>query len=162
MVTERQENADVLAVEASALTPPSALAPEEARELLALLDSAAPAPEGLMLSCRDGRPLRVPGPLASLLRQVLEPLSRGDGVAVVALSRELTPREAAGLLNVSRQHFTRLLDMGELPFRRVGSHRRVRLEDVLAYKRRHDEERRAALDELVRASEDLDLYSKLD
>lgn len=161
-MSKQQENADVLAVEASALTPPSALAPEEARELLSLLEAAAHAPEGLTLACRDGRPLRVPGPLASLLRQVLEPLARGDGVAVVAMGRELTPREAAGLLNVSRQHFTRLLDMGELPSRRVGSHRRVWLEDVLIYRRRRDEERRAALDELVRASEDLDLYSKLD
>lgn len=161
-MSERQESVDVLTVEASALTPPSAVAPDEARELLSLLEAAARAPEGLTLACRDGRPLRVPGPLALLLRQVLEPLSRGDGVAVVAMGRELTPREAAGLLNVSRQHFTRLLDMGELPFRRVGSHRRVRLEDVLAYRRRRDEERRSALDELVRASEDLDLYSKLD
>lgn len=162
MASEQQEGTDVLAVEAAALTLPSALPAEEARELLHQLDAAAHSPEGLSLTRRDGRPVKVPSALAALLRQVLEPLSRGDGVAVVAVERELTPKQAADLLNVSRQHFTRLLDAGELAFRRVGSHRRVRLEDVLGYKRRRDAERRAALDEMLRASEDADLYEKLD
>jgi excisionase family DNA binding protein len=61
------------------------------------------------------------------------------------------------LLNVSRPHVVTLLERGELPFEKVGTHRRVRLADVLAYRQAQDLRRREALTDMVRQGEELDL-----
>jgi excisionase family DNA binding protein len=74
---------------------------------------------------------------------------------VIPHDKQLTSQEAAEILSVPRPHLIKLLDRGELPFHRVGSHRRIKIGDALAYRERRDAERRAALAELTRLSEDL-------
>jgi excisionase family DNA binding protein len=64
-------------------------------------------------------------------------------------------RSSAEVLSVSRPHLIKLLDRGELSFHRVGTHRRIKIEDALAYRERRDTERRATLAELTRLSEEL-------
>lgn len=68
--------------------------------------------------------------------------------------QELTTQEAADFLNMSRQFFVTLLERGELPFEKVGTHRRVRFKDVLEYKERRRAERRQALAELTALAEE--------
>ena len=63
------------------------------------------------------------------------------------LHNELTTRRAAELLQVSRTHLIQLLYEGRIPCRRVGSHRRVRAGDVIAYRQETETGRRKALDE---------------
>jgi excisionase family DNA binding protein len=70
----------------------------------------------------------------------------------------LTTLEAADVLNVSRPSVVKLLEHGESPFETVGSRRRVRRDDLMAYKRVRDEERRRGLQRLVEMSEELGLY----
>jgi excisionase family DNA binding protein len=113
------------------------------------------APPRLVTS--DGEELDVPPALFELLVAVAEELERGNGVSVLPLHRQLTTTEAAQLLNVSRPHVITLLERGELPFEKVGTHRRVRLADVLAYRHVQDRRRREALDDMVRQGEDLGL-----
>lgn len=105
----------------------------------------------------DGEEVEVPPALFGLLVSVAEELGRGNGVSVLPLHRQLTTSEAAQLLNVSRPHVITLLERGDLPFEKVGTHRRVRLADVLAYRAVQDRRRREALDDIVRQGEDLGL-----
>ncbi len=87
-------------------------------------------------------------------------MARGNAVRVLPVKAELSTQQAADLLNVSRPHLVKLLERGEIPYHRAGSHRRVVLEDLLVYKQRRDRERLDALDEITRISDELGLYDE--
>ena len=96
--------------------------------------------------------------IAEALLFMLEQVRVGNGVSIAALRSEVTTAEAAELLNVSRPFVIKLLESGVMPFRKVGTHRRVRLIDVLEYRDRQDTVASAALDEMVRQAEKHGLY----
>lgn len=102
--------------------------------------------------------LVVPREAAVLLAQVLGYLASGEGVTIMPESAELTTQQAAEFLNVSRPYLIKLLETGKIPFRLVGTHRRVRFRDLREYKNRDDLERRRAADDLTGLSQELGLY----
>ena len=109
-----------------------------------------------------GEQIPLPEPMFHLLARMAEVLARGDAVTIVPVGQELTTQQAADLLNVSRQYLIRLLDANELPFSRTGGkHRRLRIEDVLAYKAKRDREREEGLDELAALTQDMGGYPEL-
>ena len=130
----------------------AALADRAGRTLDALIDGTQP------VSARFGAEIvDIPQTAVWLLREILEHMARGKGVAVTPLHAELTTRQAAELLQVSRTHLVQLLDEERIPYRKVGSHRRVRVEDILAYRRETESRRREALDELTARDQELGL-----
>ena len=128
------------------------------RELTVIAAALARGGEPPRLVDADGRPVEVPGELVTVLRAVVEQLRAGNGVSVAPLHAELTTAEAAELLGVSRPHLVKLLEHAAMPYRMVGSHRRIRLVDVLAYRDHQDAQSRQALDELTAQAEELGLY----
>ncbi len=105
-----------------------------------------------------GESLAIPASVFYVLERVAEVLARGDSITVVPVGKEVTTQQAADLLNVSRQYLVRLLDDHRMPFRKVGKHRRLRIEDVLAFKEARDKDRRAGLRELSQLTQELGGY----
>jgi excisionase family DNA binding protein len=106
----------------------------------------------------SGESVDLPESLCLLLREVVEHLRRGRSLSLVPHHRELTTQEAADILNVSRTYFVRVLDQEGIPYRRLGTHRRIKFGDLMAYKERRDAKRRASLDRLTEQADELDLY----
>ena len=103
----------------------------------------------------DGETTEIPESVFHALKLVVQSMAQGQTVTLVPHGKELTTQEAAGLLHVSRPHLIKLLDEGVIPHHKVGTHRRVRIEDVLAYREQRNTTRREKLDELIRISEEL-------
>lgn len=75
----------------------------------------------------------LPAGISQLLREALTEMERGHAIRVLPVATELSTQEAADILGISRPTMARLLDAGYLPSWKVGTHRRVRLEDVMAF-----------------------------
>jgi hypothetical protein len=98
--------------------------------------------------------VRLPVQAATLLESALGHLLQGERVAVLAEDQELSPNDAADLLGISRPLVVHRMDVGDLPFRYVGKHRRTKLKDVLALKTKIDAQQ-AAVAALAEDAEDL-------
>ncbi|RZQ60680.1 helix-turn-helix domain-containing protein [Amycolatopsis suaedae] len=105
--------------------------------------------------------VELPGEVYHALRQVVEAMREGLAVSVSPHTRSLSTQQAAELLGVSRPTVVRLLDDQEIPYERVGTHRRILLQDLLDYRRRRRAEQYAAL-EATALDEDEDLDETLD
>lgn len=127
------------------------LAKETSRLLASRLKKGAP----MKLRLDDEATVKLPAPAAALLVRILEEMARGNAVTIIPVHAELTTQEAADMLNISRPSLIQLLEEGKIDYRRAGTHRRVRFEALMKYKRHVDEERRKALDELAAYDQEL-------
>ena len=100
-------------------------------------------------SNNESEDLILPGYAINLLLAMLTEMSKGNAITVMPIHAELSTQETAELLNVSRPHLVDLLEQGKIPFRKVGTHRRILANDVFDYKQRIDEARLKALDDLA-------------
>ena len=136
----------------------SALARESERVLAALLSARTTQSESINLRVgSSSEVVELPVSALHLMTRVLAEMARGNAVTLMPVEREVSTFEAADILNVSRPYLIKLLEAGEIPFRRVGTHRRVLLRDVLQYKRADDDRRAVVLDELVAEAQELDM-----
>jgi excisionase family DNA binding protein len=117
--------------------------PEQLEELLTLFQEGEARLVG-----PQGEQHLVPAPLYGLLRGLLDNLKRGEAVTVLPHDALLTTQQAAQILNVSRPYLYRLIEEHAVPVVMVGSHRRLRIHDVLQLRDQRHQVRRSALDEL--------------
>jgi len=103
----------------------------------------------------DGETTEIPESVFHELQLVVQSMARGQTITLMPHDKDLTTQEAANLLRVSRPHLIKLLDQDAIPHHKVGTHRRMRIDDVLAYRSKRDTTRREKLDELIRISEEL-------
>jgi len=104
----------------------------------------------------NGETVDIPASAFHALKLVVQGMARGQTMTLVPHGKELTTQEAADLLHVSRPHLVKLLEEGTMPHYKVGTHRRVRIDDALDYRERRAATRREKLDELTRLSEELE------
>jgi excisionase family DNA binding protein len=99
-------------------------------------------------------------PLSALkaLRDVLHAMSLGQTITISTETTEIGTQKAAQLLGCSRPHFVKLLEAQEMPYRKVGKHRRVKLDDVLKYKANLKKEQKQHIIDMMNADEEAGLY----
>ena len=131
--------------------------------LSALLEMSEPTPQDREQARRAASALsegrldaeQLPAVARRLLSRILVEIAAGHSLSVVPVETGLTTSQAASFLNVSRPYLARLLDEGKLPFYFVGTHKRIRLRDLTAYRERQDAESYAALAELQAQAQEL-------
>jgi len=141
---------------------PTPVAPKEEdresiKQLLEALARHADAQAQIVIDGEPGETLVVPRPVFDILRQVAEVMASGRAISVVPIGMMLSTQQAAELVGVSRPFLISVIEKGELPFVMVGTHRRVRIEDLLAYKQQRETTRDAALRRLSEQAERLKL-----
>ncbi len=137
--------------------PPSAQDAAMARVSGQVLSPFVQRKGSLTLKVREAgkdRPLELPSGAVALLMEILEAMAAGRGLILIPENAELTSVQAAEILNVSRPFLIKLLEDNVLPHRKVGKHRRVRMEDVMAYKAKIDRDREIVLDQLAREGQE--------
>jgi excisionase family DNA binding protein len=138
-----------------ALKVPSRKTSQEAQEALRVLAglgrkrAAVPRVQIRVEGSAADLGVAVPKEAFELFLEILGQMANGNAVTIMPVHAELTTQQAADLLNVSRPHVVALLEQNKLPHRLVGTHRRIRVADLLEYKKRDDAERDAALEELA-------------
>lgn len=103
----------------------------------------------------DAETLSVPTSAVWLFLHLLTEMSQGNAVTLIPTHAELTTQQAADLLNVSRPYMAKLLDEGKIPGRTVGKYRRVRFDDLMAFKKKDDDARSKVLDQLSAEAQEL-------
>lgn len=133
------------------------IARESSRTLAAVLETRVEAQQIELSTPEGSKHLMVPVSALRLLVEILTQIGSGNAVRIIPIHAELTTQEAADLLNVSRPFLIEALERNEIPYRKVGTHRRIRYEDVLTYRERIDAERKKTLDELAAQAQELNL-----
>lgn len=104
----------------------------------------------------DGIEVEIPASAFAALQAVVRDMAQGLTITLIPHDKELTTKEAADILNLSRPFLVKLLDRGDMPYHRVGTHRRLNVDDVLAYRELRAARRREKLRELTELSEQVE------
>lgn len=133
------------------------VAGETGRRLAELLDERPAITMQIVAQELPEEGLMLPPQAARLLAQILTAMAEGGEIVLTPIRQELTTQQAADLLNVSRPFLVQLLEAGEIPFHKVGTHRRVAYEDVVRYRDEIKTRRRRTLQELTAQAQELDM-----
>lgn len=133
----------------------SVLAKETGRVLASRMQDSAPMEIRILDDTATEGTVKLPASAVRMLLRILEEMARGNAVTLIPIHAELTTQEAADMLKISRPSLIQLLDQGRIDYRRVGTHRRVKFESLMKYRRQMDDARRQALKDLATYDQEL-------
>ena len=139
--------ADVVAAKAASRSFPRVIHPGRAARLQEVNGAPGDGPR---------ESVEIPAAVVGLIQRVLAEMANGNAVTIIPIHAELTTQQAADLLGTSRPFVAKLVDSGELPHRKVGTHRRIRFTDLMAYKNRLAADRQKILDQLAADAQEMD------
>lgn len=114
--------------------------------------------KGIKIKIQEtGEFITIPKKALLLLSAILQNMAEGKSISIIPSGSEISTQQAADMLNVSRPHLVKLLEAGLIPFKKVGSHRRVLLQDIITYEKNLNKEREGQLDFLAKQAQDLNL-----
>ena len=128
-----------------------------AKAITSALEKKADSPTDLSIDAQ-GLPslqLKLPKQALQVLQEVLSLISEGKPFSLLPSDVELSTQEAADLLQISRPHLIKLLEDGAMPFKKVGTHRRISLSATIAYQQHQKELQSEALDALAEQAQKL-------
>jgi len=102
--------------------------------------------------------IRIPLKAFKLLAKILKVTSQGKPISIIPIATEMTTQAAADLLGCSRPHLVKLLEEGEIEYTKIGKHRRVEFEDIVAYKKKMKTKQQELLIKIMNADEESGLY----
>lgn len=142
---------------------PSKAVQESAMEsysaLEAILGELKPQGEQVEIEIEETQEkIKVPLMALKMLAHILKVTGEGQPISIVPVAAEITTQAAAEMIGCSRPHLVKLLEEGEIPFTKVGKHRRIKYEDLMAYKKKMKEKQRNLLIELMKSDEEPGLY----
>lgn len=135
----------------------TAIAEQSTKILSSYIESTNLPAFQLLKEGKPGKQIAIPVSALRLLIDILAQMAEGNSITLIPVHAELTTQEAADLLNVSRPFLVELLEKKEIPFRKVGTRRRVLAKDVLEYKNKIDKERLKVLEELSEQAQKLNM-----
>ncbi|MEY3282377.1 MAG: hypothetical protein RIR86_390 [Acidobacteriota bacterium] len=141
-------------------TPDEAiLAQESSRRLARFVATRRKRPLQLRIQSVDApeESVSIPESAFRLLNDILTQMAKGNAVTLIPVQAELTTQQAANILNVSRPFLVEQLEKGLIPYRKVGTHRRILFKDLMDYKETMDRNRLKTLDELAAQAQELNL-----
>ena len=133
------------------------LALSSSRVLSKYLDNEQTQPIRIISDDKTSDIISIPNTAFRLLIDILREMAKGNTIKVTSINAELSTQQAADLLNVSRPFVIQLIESKLLPARKVGSHRRILLQDLILYKNNIDAERQKVLDQLVAQAQELNM-----
>lgn len=101
--------------------------------------------------------ITIPRKALFLLTEILEKMAMGKSITIIPSDSNITTQQAADILNVSRPFVVKMLEKGDIPFNKVGTHRRIKLSDIISYDKMSSEQRSENLDFLAQQAQNLNL-----
>ncbi len=114
--------------------------------------------KGIQIKIQEtGETITIPKNALLLLTEILDKMAHGKSITILPSDSDISTQQAADMLNVSRPHIVKILEKGEIPFNKVGSHRRIKLSDIIAYDKVLVMQRRKNIDALAKQARELKL-----
>lgn len=133
------------------------LAEQSIKVLISYMKSTKHPEFELLKKGKQSKQIIIPTSALRLLVDILTQMAKGNAITLIPVHAELTTQEAADMLNVSRPYLVALLEQGKIPFRKVGTRRRIFVNDLLHYKEKIDKARLKTLEELAAQAQELDM-----
>lgn len=130
---------------------------EELQEIIELVSKISNLDQFVMLKS-DGQEIEIPSIVTKILYEIITILSKGGALTIIPMEKELTTQQAADILNVSRPFLVNLLENGEIPFHKTGTHRKIFMKDLREYREQINKNRTNKINEIINLSQEYGLY----